>query len=221
MKDDVRVLVETYLDAVEAALLRTGVSRGQRLGIVRDLEAQIQEMAAERSAGREVEAEDIRAVVAALDDPATYAQGAVRAPGVAGASVSRRLPAEALWGLAMLPAGWIGMGILIGVGSASRLRNPTDLVLLMLVATPVVLMVFLTSVLGWRTWRKVKREPRRYWGRPLAAIEIISFPLLVLIASPLLVLAAGFTALTAIVVRRAWRFMSEDGEMPLGKPIGW
>ncbi len=67
---DARTRLDAHLDAVEQALITSGRSREQRRGIVDDLEAQIRDMLASKSA--KPTSVDLDAVLASLDPPAAY-----------------------------------------------------------------------------------------------------------------------------------------------------
>jgi hypothetical protein len=203
MDADVRRSIDAYLDAVEAALLKAGAARAQRQAIVRDLETQLADMLSERCAGREPTDADVAALLAGMDAPDAYAQNPVRIPPVFVRGTPRRLPAEVLWGMLLMPIGWIGL--LIVVAACNQLRNHSDdLLLLLIAAAPVILMIAMTSVLGWSAWRRIGRERSRLWGRPFALIEMLSFPLLVLAASPLLFFAGLFMTIVLIAMHRLY-----------------
>ena len=67
----IRDAVATYLRAVESHL--ANISADERAGIVHDVEGHIYE-ALDRRAGDEATAEDLRAVLEAMDPPESYAQ---------------------------------------------------------------------------------------------------------------------------------------------------
>lgn len=203
MDADVRRSLDGYLDAVEAALLKAGAARAQRQAIVRDLETQLADMLSERCPGREPTAADVAALLAGMDAPDAYAQSPIRIPPVFVRGTPQRLPAEVLWGMLLMPIGWIGL--LIVVVACKELRHRSDdLLLLLIAAAPVILMIALTSVLGWSAWRRIGRERSRFWGRPFAILEMLSFPLLVLAASPLLCFAGLFMTIVVLVMHRLY-----------------
>ncbi len=67
---DARARLDAHLDAVEEALQASGGSRKQRCGIVDDLESQILEMLARRSATPVLS--DVEEVLGTLDSPEAY-----------------------------------------------------------------------------------------------------------------------------------------------------
>lgn len=74
--------MEEYLDEVETALKRAGLGRPERRDVLDDLETQIAEMLGARAAaaGRNApDLHDVLAVVAELDSPESYAEGAAAA----------------------------------------------------------------------------------------------------------------------------------------------
>lgn len=71
LPDEVRRRIDDHLDAIERVLLAGGVSRGERRGIVDEVEAQIYEMLSERSALEPVAA--VNEILARLDPPQAYA----------------------------------------------------------------------------------------------------------------------------------------------------
>src|SRR5438309_1713625 len=74
-----RALVDERLDGVERVLLHAGVSRGERRGIVEEVEAQVYELLARRTDSEPTRA-DVLAVLASLDPPETYAPEGHRRP---------------------------------------------------------------------------------------------------------------------------------------------
>jgi hypothetical protein len=98
---DVRKRLDAHLDAVEQALSASGRSREQRRGIVDDLEAQILDMLAGKSATPALG--DLDAVLAKLDPPAAYGEGAGRPnaplPRVPTVPARPRYARTAIWGL--------------------------------------------------------------------------------------------------------------------------
>jgi len=86
---EVRSKVDAHLDAVEQALRRSGAGREEARSITDDVETQILDMLATRAAGRTPKVKDASAVLAQLDPPEAYAQGAeARAGAPAGAPPS-------------------------------------------------------------------------------------------------------------------------------------
>ncbi len=69
---EVQSRIDTHLDAVEKQLAAAGLERTKRRGIVDDLETQILDMLAARSADSPT-VTDVDAVLAGLDPPSAYA----------------------------------------------------------------------------------------------------------------------------------------------------
>jgi hypothetical protein len=194
--------IDAYLDAVDLALLKAGASRAHRQGILKDLEAHIRETLAERAKGREPTEGDISAVLATLGDPSAYANGVVRPPAAPG--TPRRLPSQVKWGALLAFVGWIAALILMGFAANMRRPDPSESLLLMIAGTPVVIAVALSTVLGWLGWRQITQAPSVFWGRFFAALEMLTFPLMLLIAAPLLCIAILFS----LMLFQVWRRMS-------------
>src|SRR4051794_5978297 len=116
MMTDIRGSIDAYLDAVDAALLKSGLLRSQRTGIVRDLELHIEEGLRELAQGREVAPEDVRAVLGGLGSPETYGLNAAGAGGERAPAekpgVRRKLPATLLWGAVLAGVGFVGLLLL-------------------------------------------------------------------------------------------------------------
>jgi hypothetical protein len=135
-----------------------------------------------------------------MDPPEAYAQG--RAGAAAPTSVPpppplperkprRKLPPHAVWGAGMLAVGFFALLVLVGAVSNGGRHGGSfgNVVLTLLAGTPVVLMIALASFLGASAWRQIAADRERYWGRPVAVVEMAAFPMLVFCAAPLLFLA--------------------------------
>src|SRR4051794_5843844 len=66
-----QALIDDRLDAIERVLLEAGASRGERRGVVEEVEAQIHELLGRR--GGEPTRADVAAVLDSLDPPEAYA----------------------------------------------------------------------------------------------------------------------------------------------------
>ena len=94
LSPELRLRLDGHLDAVERALAEAGSTRERRRGIVDDLEAQILDMLAGRSANPSDA--DLDAVLASLDPPAAYGEaGVVGAAAATGAGVAGAAAASA------------------------------------------------------------------------------------------------------------------------------
>jgi hypothetical protein len=89
----VRAKVDAHLDAVEQALRRAGSGRDEARSVTDDIETQILDMLAARAAGRTPTMEDAEAVLAKLDPPEAYAQGAEARAGAASPDAGAPRPA--------------------------------------------------------------------------------------------------------------------------------
>src|SRR4051794_22333490 len=85
-----QALVDERLDAIDRVLLHAGVSRGERRGIVGEVEAQVFELLSRRTAGEPARA-DVLAVLGQLDPPESYApEGFDVRPEAVGRAAARR-----------------------------------------------------------------------------------------------------------------------------------
>jgi hypothetical protein len=109
LNSEVRARLDAHLDAVEQALAAAGSSRERRRGVVDDLESQILDMLAAKSASPTLA--DLEAVLAELDPPAAYGDSAAgRAvppaqPARGGMTAPAPLPRysrTAIWGLVLI-----------------------------------------------------------------------------------------------------------------------
>ena len=101
---EARGRLDTHLDAVERVLVSAGHAREQRRAVMDDLEAQILEMLAARSATPTLA--DVEAVLAQLDAPAAYASAGREIPPASPARPPQmpaparpRYSRTAIWGL--------------------------------------------------------------------------------------------------------------------------
>jgi len=72
LDDAVRRRVDEHLDSIEEVLRGTGMARSERQNILDDVETQIVEMLAARAHGSPT-VQDVKAVIAELDPPESYA----------------------------------------------------------------------------------------------------------------------------------------------------
>ena len=232
LPSEVRKRIDDYLDRVERVLVRSDVSRAERRSIVDELETQIYEMLASRSA--EDPSSAITEILAGLDPPEAYSPE----PPPAATSVparsfgtSRFSPRE-VWGHwrqwwsvqpetqrlsppALLAAVWSGTAILFLAVTFAFHRPPALLLgLLFLVGLTAPIGV---TVLGFLGVRRIRRPGSTEYGLPLALIETFFFPILFANLALIGVLAAsaeaGLVLLAALVIiaaniglaRYAWR----------------
>ncbi len=201
MTPDIRTRIDIYLDAVDLALLKSGASRNRRGGIVRDLESHILDVLREKAAGREETPVDVAEVLAGLDAPEAYGAGVE--PHVMSRAVRRSLPSGIRWGAALLAMGLLGLMILAeSVGS--RIHDASEFLVLILAATPMVLMIAMSSFLGFAGYRKIRRNPEKFWGRVFAVVEMAAFPFLIILASPMLFLTVLFTSVLLFAFNRVY-----------------
>jgi hypothetical protein len=176
--------INHYLDAVREQL--AGLSQDEVDSIIDDLREHITARLA--AAGDRPTADDVQAVLAAMDPPESFAQGL---EGVTGppARVSRL----AIIGAALLPIGIIaGILFLIPVGSASYsvvngvATAATHKVawwqwLLRFTVLPLgVISPFATTILGIVSLSQIRASGGRLVGKPLALVDALFYPLLLL-----------------------------------------
>jgi hypothetical protein len=139
MAADVRARLDAHLDAVEEALRASGRTREQRRGIVDDLEAQILDMLAGRSAAPSTA--DLEAVLATVDPPAAYRETAAGSPGMPASPAQRpvnpvpvplppqrlqpRYSRPAIWGFVLLVVSMapVLLGVSVGIYATNAMHN--------------------------------------------------------------------------------------------------
>ncbi len=205
MNFETRKAIDAYLDLVDTALLNSHIGRSRRTGIVRDLELHVLEELRARTGESEPTPDDVRAVLTGLGSPDSFAATPVTPatpPVPATSRPHRTLPSQIPWSALLITVSFFGILILAAAFGNSRLHNPSELLILMIAATPVILMMLLGSALGWISLRKIRSEPARHWGRFFALIELAAFPLLIVFASPMLFFTLALTATLVFVANR-------------------
>jgi hypothetical protein len=121
---DVRERLDEHLDSVERVLAEAGVSRAERRSICDEVETQACEMVWQRSEGEPTE-QQIRAVLAELDDPEAYREAADPSEQVHTAHrpvANSKVHSFALWAL-LLPAADVFL-LFSGIPIHRRARCP-------------------------------------------------------------------------------------------------
>ena len=204
MTYEARKAIDAYLDLVDTALLNSHIGRSRRTGIVRDLELHVLEELRARTGETEPTPDDVHAVLTTLGPPDSFAATTTPATPIPAAPQSRprrTLPTQLPWGALLIPVSFFGI-LILSAAFSRHLHDPSDFLTLMIAATPVTLMMLLGSALGWTALRKIRENPTRHWGRFFAMIELAAFPLLVVIASPLLFFTLAITATLLYVANR-------------------
>jgi hypothetical protein len=197
-RTDVHRRIDQHLDAVDAALQRSGLGRAERRQIVDDLEAQIQEMLASR-AGPGATLADLEAVLAELDPPEAYAE----APHVAGErdeipSEPPRLCRRALRSVLLTPLALIGLGVVLLVARHFAMRNAPGVQVgfgwLTLFFIPALVAIG-TTALGLKALSEIRASRGRLCGLPLALTGALLWPLALLTLVVVLGVRGLFAAL--------------------------
>lgn len=200
---EVRSKVDAHLDAVEQALRRGGAGREEARSITDDVETQILDMLATRAAGRTPTVKDASAVLAQLDPPEAYVQGAeARAGAPAGAPPSPPPPAKpkfcwtaalALLGFVPIPV-YVLLAITLGpfvarvqpvpggaqaAPSVGRLYICCDVI--PLGAIPLIGVLW-TTILGIVAIIQIRRAKGQRRGMALAIFDAVVFPATALLA---------------------------------------
>lgn len=170
---EVRRLLDEHLDSVERALADSGVSFSDRRSICDEVETQACEMLWPRADGKPTE-QQMRAVLAELDDPEAYREAVEPNDHVRPVSVPVDSPKVHSFGL------------------CAFLLLPASVVLLFLspfhsqaggeVAGSIYfgVVAFLSIVFATLAIRDIRRQPDRYFGIALAIFGALSIPLLFL-----------------------------------------
>jgi hypothetical protein len=169
-----RDLVEERLDAIDRVLLEVGMSRGERCGIVQEVEAQVYELLARRSPG-EPSRQDVREVLASLDPPEAYAPEGYRHR----LHRRRAAPREpqpsllAIGGAAGAVLNLIAVGLLLALGLAAE----NEFILLAMAFFAIVTPLGV-SACGVAAIVRIRRSGGWLYGLPAATFAALCFPLL-------------------------------------------
>jgi len=213
-------LVEERLDAIERILLAAGVSRGERRGILSEVESHVFELLARRTTG-EPTREDVLAVLAQLDPPESYAPEGFdrRKLNETFAPPKPREPE-----LSLLAAGSAVAGVFLLLVLVMSVMAGGDGGLLVLEATALLAI----SIAGAWSLLRIQRSNGWLYGTrpalisalvfPLAAANCIAFLLLSSLGDVAIFLgmAIAFLAFNGVMIYGAWR-VCEKLVMPRGK----
>jgi hypothetical protein len=175
-----RVLVERRLDGIDKVLLAAGVSRGERCGIVEEVEAQIYEMLARRTEEPPTR-QDVLAVLAALDPPEAYAPEGYRAAAAAALATERPAgPQPSLLALGSAAVGAINL-MLLALCALLALGEGVEGELLMLAFGVLGFCIpMAVTVCGAVSLLQIRSSAGRLFGLPAAVFAAMLFPLLLL-----------------------------------------
>jgi hypothetical protein len=199
LTESARALVEDRLDAIDRVLLEVGMSRGERCGIVQEVESQVYELLARRNAG-EPSRHDVREVLASLDPPEAYAPEGYRH------RLHRRrreVPPEPQPSLLAIAAAagaalhLIVVGLLLALGLAD-----SNEYLLLFAAFFGLVTPLGVSACGVVAILRIRRSGGWLFGLPAAAFAALCFPLLLtnalLVGVVVALETAGFVAVTCL-----------------------
>jgi hypothetical protein len=171
-----RALVEERLDAIDRVLLEVGMSRGERCGIVQEVEAQVYELLTRRTTG-EPNRQDVRDVLASLDPPEAYAPEGYRHRLYNRLRAAPRLPQPSLLAVgAAVGAGLnlVAVGLLLALG----LTGEGDAILLVPLAFLGLVTPLGVSACGIVAIVRIRRSGGWLYGLPAASFATLCFPLL-------------------------------------------
>ena len=186
---DARARLDAHLDAVEGVLAAAGRTREQRRAVVDDLEPQVLDMLAARSAAPT--AEEVEAVLAGLDAPAAYGaaaeMGGTRSDTqpAAGPRLPRTLMAGMMCLLASVALQVCGVAVAyFAVAPVGRPPQPAEplrlswigMGMLTCVASVPVLLGLVGTVLGWVAFAQIRASGGRLHGRGLAMATGLALP---------------------------------------------
>lgn len=221
-----RALIERRLDGIDRVLLAAGVLRGERCGIVEEVEAQIYEMLARRTDDT-LTRHDVLAVLSALDPPEAYAPEGYRAAAVAALAAERPAgPQPSLLACVAAVVGAIDLmllalcGLLLLEGS---LEGELWLLILGVVGFGIPMVVMVCGVISVV---QIRASAGRLFGLAAAVFAAILFPLLLLDAvvgfvvlmfgeyGLLLVCGLSILAWNVWLVWRVWKWLSVGLRFP-------
>jgi hypothetical protein len=205
LEPSLQALIDDRLDAIERVLLRAGVARGERRGIVEEVEAQVYELLSRKSGAEPVRA-DVLAVLAALDPPEAYAPEPYRhrvSENVGTPIIRMRRPQPSLLALCSAGGGVLAMFlamllvILMSVGDYGELA----LILGAAFFVPVALAVTTCGILSIV---RIRRSDGWLFGLRAALFAAILFPLLmgngILILAGFVLQGYGFIGVSVLAV---------------------
>lgn len=194
---ELQALVDERLDAIDRVLLLAGVSRGERSGIVGEVETQIFELLARRTSGEPKRA-DVLAVLSQLDPPERYA------PEGFDPKLLREKPAA--WKpreprASKLAIGSASFGAFLVLATLFNVIVMEEESLLML----EVVAMLSVSICGGIALMRIERSRGWLYGRPAALFAAALFPLflcngivvMTLLNSEWLLMLVGFVAALA------------------------
>ncbi|MFI4852841.1 MAG: hypothetical protein ACIAZJ_27325 [Gimesia chilikensis] len=170
LPDEVRSPLDEYLDAIEQVLAETGISRSERHNICDEVEAQVLEMAWERT-GTQPERQDISAIIAELDDPTAYRdRDEITAAAVLPLETTQRRRHPLAMTALLLPVAGL---LLIFTPLAPRGESFTY--------AWFAIIGFLSIVFAGLAARDIRLTPERYSGMGIAITGALFLPVVILV----------------------------------------
>jgi hypothetical protein len=170
---EVRARLDAHLDAVDRALAAAGSSRERRRGVVDDLEAQILEMLGAKTDVPTVG--DLEEVLARLDPPGAYGQGAAgETTPRATVGYSRAAMAGLLCILFCVPL----LVVLSLVGHSAGPGNRSIGAIQGLAAAAMATLALAGTILGWVALGQIKRSGGTLQGKGLAWFDGLFCPVM-------------------------------------------
>lgn len=199
-------LVDERLDSIERILLVAGVSRGERRGILSEVEAHVFELLARRTTG-EPTRDDVLAVLAQLDPPESYAPERFdrRQFKEAFMPPKRREPE-----LSLLAAGSAVAGVFMLLVLVMSVLGGADGGLLVFEATALLAI----SIAGVFSLHRIQRSKGWLYGTRPALISALVFPLAA--ANCIAFLLVSSLGDVAIFLGMAIVFLTFNGAMIYG-----
>ena len=182
--------IDDHLDLIDEMLRGSGMSRSERQSILDDVQTQVLDMLAERAEG-EPTVEEVRAVIAELDPPESYAtEGEVG--GERPAHTPRPATSSRFSKLAIIGAFWGSLPFVFAIllalvaylnpGDRSSPAGVVILQVLLLPLGPVALTApFGTTILGWIAVAQIRYSAGRLHGLGLALANSLVYPILLLL----------------------------------------
>jgi hypothetical protein len=194
LRPDLQALVDERLDAIDRVLLLAGVSRGERSGIVGEVETQIFELLGRRTSG-EPTREDLLAMLSQLDPPESYAPEGCDPKSLREKLAARR-PREPQ--ASKLAIGSASIGAFLVLATLSNVIVLNDELLLMF----EVVAMLVVSICGGIALMRIGQSQGWLYGRPAALFAAALFPLflcnsiavMTLLNSEWLLMLVGFVA---------------------------
>ncbi len=206
---DVQQRIDDHLDAIDRVLQREEMTRSERRHVIDDVENQIRDMLAER-VEHEPSVPDVDAVLAELDPPEAYADmdTATRGDVATRSTEPPRLSRVALTGLIvpivlLFPVIILMISVSLQVShhnAAAGSGGSKAFLSWSFFTCPAAFALILMTICGFIAISQIRHSAGRLYGLPLALVEALLFPLIVL------------DGILFFTVERAWAMAMEAYE---------